>query len=213
MTKAIPARSSLKISFRTAAVLLPLLLLNPHAIKAQETIVAVRHGEKPPGGLGQLACKGLNRALALPKVLIPRFGKPDAIYAPNPAADVNDRGGRYSYVRPLVTIEPTAIALGMPVNAQIGFSDISELQSELTAPENANAVIFLAWEHVMLNRFAQQMLRSYGEDPALVPAWPNSDYDRIYVFKIEENNGKPHLTFTVEHEGLNDSLSDTCPAP
>jgi len=84
--------------------------------------VLLRHGEKPPGGLGQLTCKGLNRALALPSVLIGRYGKPDFIYAPNPSMQVKD--GRilptYSYVRPLATIEPTAIRLGMPVNTQIG---------------------------------------------------------------------------------------------
>jgi hypothetical protein len=55
-----------------------------------ETIVLLRHGEKPAGGLGQLTCKGLNRALALPSVLIGRFGKPGYIYAPNPSMQVND---------------------------------------------------------------------------------------------------------------------------
>jgi hypothetical protein len=32
---------------------------------AAETIVFVRHGEKPQDGFGQLNCQGLNRALAL----------------------------------------------------------------------------------------------------------------------------------------------------
>lgn len=196
---------------RAAFVLL--LLFCAHFLGAQETIIAIRHGEKPPGGLGQLTCKGLNRALALPKVLIPRFGKPDAIYAPDPADDVNDgSNNRYSYVRPLITIEPTAIALGMPVNAQIGFKDIAKLQADLTAPAYANAVIFVAWEHEMLNKFAQQMLRSYGDDPLIVPDWPNNDYDRIYVFKITRDHGKPTLIFKVEHEDLNASLNDTCPS-
>ena len=36
---------------------------------AAETIVFVRHGEKPEAGLGQLNCQGLNRALALPSVI------------------------------------------------------------------------------------------------------------------------------------------------
>ncbi len=49
-----------------------------------ETIVFVRHGEKPAAGLGQLDCQGLNRALALPPV-IAAFGKVDAIFAPNPS--------------------------------------------------------------------------------------------------------------------------------
>ena len=182
--------------------------------RAQETIIAIRHGEKPPAGLGQLTCRGLNRALKLPDVLISRFGMPNAIYAPDPAVDVRDGSPNdYSYVRPLATIEPTAIRLGMPVNAQIGFTDIARLQSELTAPINANARIFVVWEHLMLNEFARQMLRSYGKDPSVVPEWPNEDYDRIYIFKIAQNQGKPTLTFQVDYEHLNASLSDTCPSP
>ena len=185
-----------------------------YPLHAQETIIAIRHGEKPVGGLGQLTCQGLNRALALPKILIGRYGKPDAIYAPNPAVQVSDRSDMlYSYVRPLITIEPTAIALGMPVNAQIGFTDIGALQSALTAPANSHALIFVAWEHGMLNKFAQQLLKSYGDNPDLVPEWPNSDYDRIYIFKIRQAGGQPHLSFKVEHEGLNGTLSSVCPAP
>jgi hypothetical protein len=182
------------------------------AVAQVETIVAIRHAEKPPTGLGQLTCKGLNRALALPKVLA-RYGRPDLIYAPSPAQQVSDHSNTlYSYVRPLITIEPTAIALGMPVNAQIGFLDIAGLQKELTQPANAHALIFVAWEHLKLNEFAQQMVKSYGKDPSAVPDWPNDDYDRIYIFKVTQGRGKPELTFTVDHEHLDGSLSDSCPA-
>jgi hypothetical protein len=111
----------------------------------------------------------------------------------------------------LMTIEPTAIQLEMPVNALIGFKDVKRLQRELTAQENANAVIYLAWEHAWLNVFAKRMLKSYGEDPATVPDWPNEEYDRIYVFRIKEVDGKKELTFSVDKQGLNDSLSDKCP--
>jgi hypothetical protein len=79
-----------------------------------ETIVVIRHGEKPGSHpMGQLSCKGLNRALALPAVLA-RFGKPMAIFAPNPSVqtsegDIFPYAPKYSYVRPLATIEPYAI--------------------------------------------------------------------------------------------------------
>jgi len=179
---------------------------------AQETIVAIRHAEKPASSLGQLTCKGLNRALALPKVLIPRYGKPDRIYAPDPGTKIGQQGNlSYSYVRPLMTIEPIAIQLEMPVNALIAVKSIGKLQRQLTDSENANSVIYLAWEHVWLNEFAKRMLQSYGEDPSVVPDWPNDEYDRIYVFRIKKVNGKPELTFTIDKQGLNDSLSDTCP--
>src|SRR5260370_36048119 len=58
-----------------------------------ETIVFIRHGETFLLGLGQITCKGLNRALALPGVLISKFGKPDEIYAPDPTGKSHDLGG------------------------------------------------------------------------------------------------------------------------
>src|ERR1700722_4699716 len=180
---------------------------------AQETIVALRHAEKPSTSLGQLTCKGLNRALALPKVLIPRYGKPDRIYAPDPGTRIRKLGNLgYSYVRPLMTIEPTAIQLEMPVNALIGFKNVGQLRKELLDQENANSVIYLVWEHAYLNQFAKRLLQAYGKDPSIVPDWPNEEYDRIYVFRIKDVDGKKDLTFSVEAQGLTGSLSDKCPA-
>ena len=188
------------------------LLVFISCARAQETIVAIRHAEKPPTSLGQLTCKGLNRALALPKVLIPRYGKPDRIYAPDPGTRIGQLGNlNYSYVRPLMTIEPTAILLELPVNALIGFKNVDQLRKELLAPENANSVIYLVWEHAYLNRFAKRLLEAYGKDPSVVPDWPNDEYDRIYVFRVKDVDGRKDLTFSVEQQGLTDSLSDKCP--
>src|ERR1700761_4946196 len=89
-----------------------------------ETIVCLRHGEKPHGGLGQLTPRGLNRSMALPKLLLAKYGKPKFIFACNPAQKVDEtpphvveKGdeNKYYYLRPLVTIEPTAIQCGLPV--------------------------------------------------------------------------------------------------
>jgi len=182
-----------------------------------ETIVLIRHGEKPAGGLGQLTCKGLNRALALPSLLISRYGKPDFIYAPNPSVKVNDGNilPTYSYVRPLATIEPTAIRLGMPVNTDLGYNQIAKLQHELLQPSHAHSLIFVAWEHVMLRDFAVQMLESYGSNAAQVRDWLNSDYETIYVFHITRSGrkGAPQATLEIQKEGLGDTLKDTCPGP
>ena len=84
--------------------------------KAVETIVFIRHGEKPNGGFGQLNCQGLNRALALAPIIAKSFGRPDAIFAPNPSRPKEDAGRLYDYIRPLATIEPTAIWFGLPVD-------------------------------------------------------------------------------------------------
>jgi hypothetical protein len=193
----------------------PLLLLSRAPLllaqETQETIVAFRHAEKPPGGMGQLSCKGLNRALALPTVLTQRFGRPDAIYAPNPSPRILDEFHFYFYVRPLATIEPTAISLGMPVNTKVGYNKIKALKTELLSHSNRSKLIFVVWEHAELNDFAKLMLQSLGQDPSAVPKWPEDDYDRIYVFKITRHRGKSNLTFQVDREGLNSSIKDSCP--
>jgi hypothetical protein len=182
-----------------------------------ETIVMVRHGEKPGGGLGQLNCRGLNRSLALPAVLIGRFGKPDAIYAPNPSVMVSEGNGKpsYSYVRPLATIEPTAVRLGMPVNTQIGFDQLDGLQQELLQPAYAHSLIFVAWEHIKLEEFAQQLLQRYGINSVQVPEWTNDDYETVYVFHVarSEKNGTPQVTLEIQQEGLDSSLKNSCPNP
>ena len=174
-----------------------------------ETLVCIRHGEKPRGGLGQLTCRGLNRALALPNVLLGKYGKPQFFFAPNPAQKVDSTNGYY-YVRPLATIEPTAIRCGLPVNTEFGFREIKGLEKELKKPAYQNATVFIAWEHGMLDDFAKAVVKHHGGDPAQVPSWPDGDYDTIFVFKITKDAGQESFSFTVEHEGLND-LSDTCP--
>jgi hypothetical protein len=174
-----------------------------------ETLVCIRHGEKPPGGLGQLTCRGLNRALALPNVLLTKYGRPQFFFAPNPAQKVDSTNGYY-YVRPLATIEPTAIRCGLPVNTEFGYQEIKGLEEELQKPVYQNATVFIAWEHGMLDEFAKALVKHHGGDPAQVPSWPDGDYDTIFAFKITKDAGQESFTFTVEHEGLND-LSDTCP--
>jgi len=116
-------------------------------------------------------------------------------------------------VRPLATIEPTAIRLGMPVNTDMGYNQIDKLRQELLQPNYAHSLIFVAWEHVKLRDFAVQMLESYGSNAEQVPDWPNSDYDTIYVIHITRNgaNGAAHATLEIQKEGLGDTLTESCP--
>ncbi|MGA2866939.1 MAG: histidine phosphatase family protein [Verrucomicrobiota bacterium] len=176
---------------------------------AVETLICIRHGEKPATGLGQLTCQGLNRALALPKVLLAKYGTPQFLFAPDPTQTITEYAGAYYYVRPLTTIEPTAIYCGLPVNTQFGYTQITELQGELQKDAYQNATIYIAWEHVLLHTFAQDMVETYGGDPTRVPAWPGNDYDIIFVIKITRNQGQESVAFTIDHEGLN-NLSTDC---
>ena len=175
-----------------------------------ETLVCFRHGEKPQGGLGQITPKGLNRALALPKVLIERYGRPQYLFAPDPAAQVTDLGVKYSYVRPLATLEPTAIYLGMPVNTQYGTDNIAGLQNELAQPQYRNATVYIAWEHLRLHDFVQNELNAYHSSFGVLKPWPGKDFDTILVVKITRQGDSATAALTVDHEGL-DGVSAAFP--
>jgi hypothetical protein len=174
-----------------------------------QTIVMVRHGEKPEAGLGQLDCQGLNRSLALPPVLA-KFGRPDAIFAPDPGQAKKDGGVVYSYVRPLATIEPTAIALGMPVDASLGFADIAGLQHRLEAAPLRGALVLVAWEHWEIVQLSRKLLAAHGGNPASVPDWDGGDFDAIYIVRITHTAARDTATFERGTEGL-DGQKTTCP--
>ncbi|MBS0456077.1 MAG: hypothetical protein JSS44_01930 [Proteobacteria bacterium] len=203
------------VRYRVAgAWMLAALLAAAHVARAADTqtIVMVRHGEKPAAGLGQLACQGLNRALALPQVIHDRFGKPDAIFAPSPAQSKRDHGIVYDYVRPLATIEPTAIRFGLPVNTQFGYAQTQALVTQLEKPRYRTSLVVVAWEHVELVKIARALLAGNGGDASTVPAWHYDDFDGIYVVRIERDAKGAHAVFSRQIEGL-DGQPEQCPGP
>ncbi|MGC0053646.1 hypothetical protein ACNSPG_11345 [Brucella pituitosa] len=181
------------------------------AASTTETIIMLRHGEKPEQGLGQLNCQGLNRALKLPAVIEQKFGKPDFIFAPNPAQLKEDKGAIYSYNRPLATVEPTAIKFGMPVDTRFGFKDIEELQATLAQPDYRNATVLVSWEHKQLVKLARNIVKDSGADKALVPKWPGEDFDSMYVLRITRDGAKTTTRFEQLKQGLNNQ-SASCPS-
>ncbi|AYO40562.1 histidine phosphatase family protein [Serratia liquefaciens] len=190
-----------KIGNKILGGLAALLLLSQSAL-AQETLIFVRHGEKPANDSGQLTCKGLNRALALPDVLLDRYGKPDFIFAAGPKE--NKTG---SSLRALSTIMPTAVRVGLPIGIQFHADDIAGLQQELLSDKYQNSRIFIAWEHKNLDKAVKNIVAARGGDASLVPEWPGSDFDSIFVVTLDQ--GK--VSFRQEREGLT-QLAESCPS-
>lgn len=184
--------------FCTTALLSLVCVSDAHA---EQTIVFFRHAEKPTGGYGQLTCQGLNRALALPDVLLARYGTPQFVYAPNPAVKISDPAGSFYYVRPLATLEPTAIRAGVSVNTNYGYNNVTGLQGILIRSSKANSTIFVSWEHTYLVKVVQSIMNAYGGGAA-VPAWRTGDYDTLYIVHVDYTNG---ITARLEigSEGLN----------
>jgi hypothetical protein len=116
----------------------------------------------------------------------------------------------FNYLRPLATIEPTAIELGMPVNTDYGYLDIDGIRSELTRPKYKNALIFVAWEHHQLEKLVKQLVSEFRGDPNQVPSWKGKDFDSLYIVRIDSHGATKSISFTQDQEGLS-NLSTDCP--
>lgn len=181
----------------------------PHA--GIETVVVMRHGEKPSNGLGQITCAGLNRALALANVLSTRFGKPDYIFAPNPLNKVPDPSGLEFYVRPLATIEPTAIKFGETVITPHGWIEGGSMGNDLTAAKYRNSLIFVAWEFNNIQPLVKKIISNANEKSKInVPAWSSNEFDALYIVKIDWRTSPAQVSFSIGKQNLN-GQSSTCP--
>lgn len=178
-----------------------------------QTLVFLRHGEKPAAGLGQLNCQGLNRAIDLATLLPEKFGKANYVFAANPTRNVEEGelDNSYSYIRPLMTISPSAIKLGLPVNINFSANDTSDLAEELLHDKYHNSVIYTAWSHGYLPELINTVAgEATGKQMTLTQDWESSDYDSLYVLTLTWHNGKASLQSHVYKQGL-DNGAETCP--
>ena len=132
-------------------------------------------------------CSG-NRTLSSPPIL---------------QSQKEDSGKSYYYVRPLATVEPTAIQFGLPVDTSLDYSDAAGLQSALESwlsSNSKNTFILVAWEHKVIQTVAKALLSAHSGDPETVPKWHGKDFDSIYVIIIPTGGGK--ATFAHEYEHL-----------
>lgn len=183
-------------------------------VDGTQTLVFLRHAEKPAGGLGQLNCQGLNRALDLASLLPEKFGKAQYVFAANPTRNVEEGelDNSYSYIRPLMTISPSAIKLGLPVNIDFAANDTSDLADELLHNRYHNAIIYTAWSHgylpELINKVAEQAV---GQRRPITEDWASSDFDSLYVLTLTWRNGKASLHSQSYKQGLDGGEQD-CPS-
>jgi hypothetical protein len=173
------------------------------AIFGVETILFIRHGEKPIDGLGQLSCKGINRSLFLPNVILNKFGTPDLLVAPNPVIQKEDRGIFYNYLRPLATLEPLAIKTSQNIDLSCGYNDIDCIANLLLENKYNDKVVLVVWEHHNIDDIIKKIASNKGVT-LNIPNWESDDFDTIYVIKL----GKNFINFNVDIEGLNQQNAD-----
>jgi len=148
---------------------------------ANNTVLIVRHAEKPDDSTGQpgLTEAGRHRAEAYRKYFQPfrEDGmklKISALYA---GADSE------SSIRPRLTLEPLSKASGMALNTAIGTKDPEALRALLrTQPHGETPLI--CWRHGQI----PALLSTLGAAPAsLLPGgkWPDEVYDWVVVLQFD----------------------------
>lgn len=209
----------------------------PHDINVNETVYLVRHVEAHPNYQfenGNYVCRGQWRALGAPAILYRKITASSGghlphnfeVYGPDPSypAGVN----RDSYVRAALTVNPFAIAYGLPMHLARGV-DWRERSSEenaaihffFTRPAAAsarsgfsNSTLLIGWEHDNLRLMVQDLLNEYyrpgQSNAARLPPWDSNDYDSIWIMSLD---AKGNLTFTNQCEGVpSASLRIACPS-
>jgi hypothetical protein len=205
----------LSLALTAAAVPLALDVVESRAqpVDGTQTLVFLRHAEKPGEGLGQLNCQGLNRAIDLATLLPERFGKADYVFAANPSRHVEEgsQDQSYSYIRPLMTITPSAIRLGLPVNIDYGANDTEDLAEELLRDKYRNATVYTAWSHGYLPELINTVAgKALGEKQVITQDWRGDDFDSLYVLTLTWHDGKASLLSRNVRQGL-DNGEAGCP--
>lgn len=208
-------RLMLGLALVAAAVPLALEVVESRAqpVDGTQTLVFLRHAEKPGEGLGQLNCQGLNRALDLATLLPERFGKADYVFAANPSRHVEEgsQDQSYSYIRPLMTITPSAIRLGLPVNIDFAANDTDELADELLSDKYRNATVYTAWSHGYLPELINTVAgKALGDERVITEDWNGDDFDTLYVLTLTWHDGKASLLSRNVRQGL-DGGAHSCP--
>jgi broad specificity phosphatase PhoE len=143
-------------------------------------ILVIRHAEKPDDGFG-LSAAGEARAGAYVNYFenFKIDGQPlklDCLFA---AADSKESH------RPRLTIEPTAKALGLPIDSRFKDKDFQKLADEIRAKPHGNAIL-IAWHQGKI----PELLRALGADPRqVIPKgnWPDDVFDWLIQLRYDSD--------------------------
>ncbi len=157
---------------------LPLPCQQGHDQLAGNTVLIIRHAEKPVEGQG-LSLQGERRAGMYVSYFEPfaegdlQFNV-DALYAGSDSENSS---------RPRRTLVPLSQAKGMPLHVNVGTKEPGKLVTELrTEPHGSHPLI--AWRHGQI----PALLQAFGADAqALLPGgkWPDDVYDWVIVLRFD----------------------------
>lgn len=155
-------------------------------------VVIIRHGEKPDKGFN-LSCKGYNRSIALPKVLINLFGVPDYTYVPTILS-----GRTTNAVRMYQTIVPLAVKYGLVINSKFVEKDSIGIAADVLIKKGT---VLIVWNSNNMPSIA----RSLGVSKSDL-RWDKNDYDSIWIIDfVKAEGGKLQPVLTKTKENINPS--------
>jgi len=157
-------------------------------------ILVIRHAEKPDSGHG-LSAAGEARARAYVNYFenFTIDGQPlklDHLFATTDSSSSH---------RPVLTVEPTAKALGLAIDSRFNDNQFSDLALELQSrPAGTNMLI--CWHHGEI----PQLLKALGVDPKkLLPKgkWPDAEFDWLIELRYDENGR------LIQSQRINENLT------
>lgn len=169
----------------------------PPGINSNETVYMIRHAEAHPADGwddGNYIGAGQWRALDLPNALVNQI-HPTQIFSIDPANAIPEGTGSVnsSYIRPSLTVEPFAIANGMPLNLAASVAVFSQNPPALstfasnfffTRGAFSNQILLVGWEHDHIPPTVNALLTSYHAAPTQ-QTWPDTDYDTIWTIRLD----------------------------
>ena len=197
----------------SAAMATPVAAQDQTGTSGVQTIIFIRHAEKPSDGRGMLNCRGLNRALLLPSWFEANIPAPDHIFAPNPsvkATEISGDGLRYDYVRPLLTIGPTAIRFGLPINTQLPYNDPGLLADTLTEPAYRDDVSLVAWEHNFISATVMTLHKRFASN-APIASWKEDDFSSVVTVTIDWTAEPATLDLSTTAQDFA-TIDEACPS-
>ena len=184
-------RMTLRATLLTAAISFSLQAATPVVRDhlAGNTLLIVRHAEKPPHGR-ELTPIGQARANAYIHYFEPfnEIGlklRVNALYSGSDSPDS---------IRPRLTLEPLSRATGLPLDSSISSKDPNALVTLLRMQPHGNHPL-IAWRH----RSILALLTALGASPDLIPAgtWPDDTYDWVIVLTFD-NAGHLHSSRLIQ---------------
>jgi hypothetical protein len=144
---------------------------------ANNTVLIIRHSEKPDTGTG-LNAAGEARARLYEKYFQPFQEEGLSIQVDSLYAGADSKNS----MRPRLTLEPLSKSSGMPLHTNIGTKDSEQLVQQLKTEFHGQHPL-IAWRHGEI----PALLRAFGASPEkLLPngQWPDEVFDWVIVLNM-----------------------------